>query len=122
MQPASPRQRIKKIAEAQTAIRGKRVQFVARHIADDLADLDLESDELWPALLDCLEEIMDAGPVKAFVTYYLGKKDEVEGELLWSYRWKSQRFNCEMYLKFAILEGASGKQYCQVRLHRHKPY
>jgi hypothetical protein len=118
----SDREIWKKIADALEALRAGRWQpGIAKHFADDMAELELDSTpDLAALLIQFLEEIKQAGPVACYKGTRPPQKSyesEIENLELWAYAWHSGRFGKRMYLKFAL----KNQCYINVRCHENRP-
>lgn len=114
---------IKRVSEAIAAIADGRMSFIApnKHLANDLAELDLDSaDEYWDAIFEFLHEIKAAEPKCCYVggrppqrCYEPGAKD-LE---LFAYAWTSPSKQRRLYLKFAVKDG----HYYHLDCHEDRP-
>jgi hypothetical protein len=122
----SAREIWKKIADAIEAIRSGRFQIgPTKHLADDLADLQLPTARDLPQLLaDLLKEIQDAGPTECYAGTRPPQRSyepEISRLELWAYAWPSQRFQKRMYLKFALKKRGAHQWYIHVDCHEDRP-
>lgn len=122
----SDREIIGKLLDARDAVEsGRRIVAVRKHLAADLADLELDSaQELWTLLPKLLEEIVRSNPVACYAggrPPQRSYEDEIKGLELWAYAWPSVTLKKEMYLKFALEKDPQGNwHYLHVDLHESR--
>lgn len=101
------------------------VVAMEKHLADDMAELDIDDDELWNVLSVLLKEVQTSDPDKCYAGTRPPQKayePEIEDEELWAYAWPSCHFGRGMYVKFAMKRNAKGEWvFWHVRLHEDKP-
>ena len=107
-----------KLRDAREAVKAEAVFLLHQEvIAEDAIDLGYAiGSELFEVLLELLEE--------AKPTHYAGGrppqksyKDDIDGLELFPFKIENQRFECRVYLKFALKEGSLWL----VSLHRDRP-
>lgn len=118
MQRPTSRELHGKVADAIQALKFGRhtlTQSVLKHWLEDGQALGLDAtSELWPLLVEFLEEIKQSQPDKC----YTGRHPPMEcyesdrainGEDLWAFSWFSLKFNKQMYLKFVLKKNRQGE-------------
>jgi hypothetical protein len=99
---------------------------VPEHLASDLAEVEIDSEEeFWALLPELLQELETAGPG---VCYRGWRPDpersgepEVNGLKLWPFVWASKKLGCEIYMKFCLKERKNGSLfYAHVRIHKNR--
>lgn len=93
---------------------------VNRHVYSDLADLGIDSDAYQPLLIDLLQEIQAADPIKCYAGKHPPDKSDdpaLRNLELFAYCWPSTRLNKVMYLKF----GLKKECYVHVDCHESRP-
>ena len=122
----SDREIWKKIADASEALKLGRFQIgPTKHLAGDLAELQLQATRDLPHLLaSLLKEIQDAGPTECYAGTRPPQRSyepEINRLELWAYAWHSQRFQKRMYLKFALKNQGTNQCYIHVDCHEDRP-
>ena len=115
----SDKEKINKIRDAIQAVEtGCCTMPLSKHIAADLDELEIEDeDDYWQVIKTALNEIFQIGPVNAYAGRHPPEKSYDLGDAeLWAYRWKSQHFGREMYIKFVI----KNQRYLHVDCHENR--
>lgn len=114
-----------KVTAAYQALKAGRCMIGAPdHLANDLAELKLETKEFWAVLPELLLELQAAVPGRCYRGWR--PKPETSGEpivkglKLWAFVWESKRLGFKVYLKFCLKESKTGEQYAHVRLHKNR--
>lgn len=127
MSRPSNKEIINKVRDALDAVRaGRRCRGVSKHFSDDMAALEIDSDEeMWEVLPELLQEILDSGPVECYAGGHPPKASydqEMKGMELWSYVWESVRTRKTMWIKFALKKDRQGNwHYFHVDVHENRP-
>lgn len=123
----SQRELYAKVETALAAFKaGRYMVAVPEHLANDLADVEIDSeDEFWKLLPRLLEELKQAGPGGCYRGWRpvpeTAGEPLISGLKLWAFVWNSKALGCEVYLKFCLKEtGTSGMYYLHVRVHKDR--
>jgi hypothetical protein len=115
------------VKEASVAVNaGRCIVGALEHLADDLAEMAIDSQtEFWNLLPALLQELEKAGPSGCYRGWRpdpeRSGEEEVRGLKLWAFAWNSQTLGCEVYLKFCLKGTKTGEmQYAHVRLHQNR--
>ena len=114
-----------KVSNAMAALKAGRHGFgTTRHWSGDREELGLTSTkELWPLLLELLEEIKQALPEQCYAGTRPPQRsyqDEptIKDEELWAFSWPSSRLGKKMYLKF-VLKKNRQEEWCYFHVDCH---
>jgi len=107
-----------KVADALVALRAGRFQIgTLKHLSGDLDALGIDTADLCPLLMELLEEIQEAGPIRCYAGTRPPQRS-YERELLnlelWAYSWHSSCLQKRMYLKFVL------KKECYIYVDCHE--
>jgi hypothetical protein len=114
----SKREICKEVVEALELLRaGKDMMVLNRHVYSDLAELGVDTEDYLPLLIELLQEIQTADPIKCYAGRHppaLSDDPALRNLELFAYCWHSQRLARRMYLKFGI------KKECYVHVDCHE--
>jgi hypothetical protein len=121
MERPSNRELYDRVSDALAAILAGKYQFLSKHIAGDLEELEVTDEkELISLVAEGLREIRAETPAKCWVggrPPARSYEPELKKLELWAFSWRSEIFGCDMYLKFAIKRGV----YMYVDCHGDRP-
>lgn len=116
-----------RVETALTAVKaGRHLIGAPDHVAKDLAEVEIDSQaEFWALLPTLLEELKVAGPGVCYKGWRplpeSAAEPLVKGRKLWAFVWDSQHLGCEVYLKFCLVESKTGAtHYAHVRIHKNR--
>lgn len=106
----SKREKHNKVKEAIAAIGNDACfRLLTKHVSmDDEAMGVSDEDKFWETLVELLEELLAADPVKCYAGGHPPQRSyeqDLKDMELWAYAWDSQVLGKKMYVKFCIKKG-----------------